>query len=85
MPCCGCWTGAAMAGSERPAAVGEALRRRERALGWAIFGLLALAVLGILALALLALPLLVIAFPLTLTAIAVLLAIGYFRSRGTRA
>ena len=35
---------------DRPGAVEEKLRRRERALGWAVFTLLALAVLGVLAL-----------------------------------
>jgi Flp pilus assembly protein TadB len=84
MRCYGCWTGAAMERSERPAAVEERLRRRERALGWAIFGLLAVSVFGAIGLALLALPLLVVAFPLTLSAVAVILVIGYVRSRRTR-
>ena len=71
----------AVAGHGRPAAVEERLRKRERAIGWALFGLFlgALAALG--ALALVAVPLIVIAFPLTLSAVVVILAIGWWRKR----
>jgi len=69
---------------EDPAAVREDLRRRERIVGWAVFALLGMAALGAAALALLAVPLVVIAFPLTLSAVAVILLIGYVRSRRTK-
>lgn len=69
--------------SRRPP-VEEHLRRRERAVGWALFGGLVLLVgLGV-GVVLLALPLLVIAFPLTLSAVVVALTIGWWRHRSRR-
>ena len=68
-------------GAERPATVEERLGKRERSVGWVVFGLFlgALAALG--GLVLVAVPLIVIAFPLTLSAVAVILAIGWWRER----
>lgn len=66
-----------------PAAVEERLRRRDRALGWTLFGLLLLGMAVLAGLTLIALPLMVIAFPLTLGAIAGILLIGWWRRRRT--
>lgn len=71
-------------GDEGPPPVEEGLRRRERIVGWAVFALLGMAALGAAGLALLAVPLVVIAFPLTLSAVALILLIGYVRSRRTK-
>ena len=65
----------------RDGPVEERLRKRERVLGWALFGLFLVGLVGLGGLLLLALPLIVIAFPLTLSAIAALLMIAWWRRR----
>ncbi|HEX6143085.1 MAG TPA: hypothetical protein VFZ01_10230 [Geminicoccaceae bacterium] len=63
------------------APVEERLRRRDRALGWALSGLFLLGVGLLAALLLLAVPLVVVAFPLTLSAILAIVLIGRLRRR----
>ena len=58
------------------------LRKRERVLGWALFSVFLAALVGLGGVMLLAVPLVVIAFPLTLSAIALLLVIAWWRRRG---
>ena len=64
-----------------PAPVEERLRRRDRALGWALSGLFLLGVGLLASLLLLAVPLVVVAFPLTLSAILAIVLIGRLRRR----
>ena len=66
---------------DRRGVVEERLRKRERALGWAVFAVVVLIALALAVLAVVALPLIVIAFPLTLAAILAVVLIGRVRSR----
>ena len=64
-----------------PRPVEERLRRRDRVVGWTLFGLLLLALAMAAGVVLVALPMIVIAFPLTLSAIAIVVIIGWWRGR----
>lgn len=62
----------------------DGLGRRDRAISWGLFALFMLAFGGLAVLLILAVPLFVVAFPLTLSALAILLFLGWWRNRRRR-